>query len=59
MRMERLIIQLPHPLKAKLDALRAQGTTASGFIRYLLEREFRQMEQSAQKGRWRDGRQCT
>jgi mannitol/fructose-specific phosphotransferase system IIA component len=37
--MERLLIQLPAPLKAKLDALRTQGYTASGFIRSLLERE--------------------
>jgi len=27
--------------KAKLDALRKQGTTASGFIRSLIEREFK------------------
>jgi len=39
MKMERLLIQLPAPLKAKLDALRSQGYTASGFIRSLLERE--------------------
>ncbi len=40
--MERLMIQLPTPLKAKLDALRAQGYTASGYIRALLERELNQ-----------------
>ena len=39
MQMQRLNIQLPKPLKAKLDALRKQGTTASGYIRALLERE--------------------
>ncbi len=39
MMMERLMIQLPTPLKAKLDALRSQGYTASGYIRALLERE--------------------
>ena len=39
--MKRLSIQLPKNLKYGLDALRAQGTTASGFIRSLLEREFR------------------
>jgi metal-responsive CopG/Arc/MetJ family transcriptional regulator len=39
MKMERLIIQLPKPLKAKLDALRTKGYTASGYIRSLLERE--------------------
>ncbi len=37
--MERLMIQLPAPLKAKLDSLRSQGYTASGYIRTLLERE--------------------
>ena len=39
MKMERVLIQLPKPLKAKLDALRGQGYTASGYIRALLERE--------------------
>ncbi len=39
MKMTRLNIQLPVPLKAKLDTLRTQGTTASGYIRALLERE--------------------
>lgn len=39
MKMVRLLIQVPKPLKAKLDVLRAQGTTASGYIRSLLERE--------------------
>jgi len=42
MKMERIMIQLPGPLKAKLDTLRAQGTTASGYIRALLERELNQ-----------------
>ncbi len=39
MKMERVLIQLPTELKDKLDALRNQGYTASGFIRALLERE--------------------
>ncbi|GKS58179.1 hypothetical protein YTPLAS18_17060 [Nitrospira sp.] len=39
MRMVRMLIQVPAPIKAKLDGLRRQGTTASGFIRNLLERE--------------------
>jgi hypothetical protein len=39
MKMVRLNIQLPADLKAKLDAKRASGYTASGFIRSLLERE--------------------
>ena len=40
MKMERLVIQLPKPLKAKLDALRTHGYACSGFIRSVLEREF-------------------
>ena len=50
MQMQRLNIQLPRPLKAKLDALRQHGTTASGFIRSLVEREFQQRT-TAKKGR--------
>ena len=42
MKMVRVLIQLPRPLKAKLDALRKQGTTASGYFRALLERELGQ-----------------
>jgi len=48
--MIRLNIQLPQPLKAKLDTLRSQGTTASGYIRSLLGREFKRAP-SGQKGR--------
>jgi len=51
MKMERLLIQLPAPLKAKLDALRGQGYTASGFIRSLLERELNQAPATGRKGR--------
>ncbi len=39
MPMERVLIQLPKPLKAKLNSLRTQGYTASGYIRALLERD--------------------
>ncbi len=39
MKMERIVIQLPPVLKRKLDALRAQGYTAAGYIRSLLGRE--------------------
>ena len=39
MSMVKMLIRLPAPLKAKLDALRGQGFTASGYIRALLERE--------------------
>jgi metal-responsive CopG/Arc/MetJ family transcriptional regulator len=44
MMMQRVMIQLPKPLKAKLDALRQQGYTASGYIRALLERELNEKE---------------
>ncbi len=50
MRMERVIVQLPTPLKAKLNALREHGTTASGFIRWLLEEHFKQAP-TGKKGR--------
>jgi hypothetical protein len=40
--MTKVLIQLPTDLKAKLDALRSQGYTASGYIRALLERELNQ-----------------
>lgn len=40
MGMTRLHIQLPKPLKAKLDAERRRGTSAAGLIRHLLEQHF-------------------
>jgi hypothetical protein len=42
--MTKMLIHLPVPLKAKLDALKSQGYTASGFIRALLERELNHKE---------------
>lgn len=41
MKMVRMLIQVPRPLKAKLDAERRQGTTAAGLIRHLLEQHFK------------------
>ena len=41
MKMIRMLIQVPTTLKAKLDAERRQGTTASGLIRHLLEQHFK------------------
>ncbi len=41
MAMVKMLIMVPKTIKAKLDALRKEGTTASGFIRSLLEREFK------------------
>ncbi len=51
MKMERVLIQLPTELKAKLDALRSQGYTASGYIRALLEREFSPLVTTDTKGK--------
>ena len=51
-KMTKLLVHLPVDLKKQLDALRQQGTTASGFIRYLLERELNQpAAKGSQKGR--------
>lgn len=50
MKMTRLNIQLPSLLKAKLDALRAEGITAAGLIRHLLTQHFNEAHKS-QKGR--------
>ncbi|BCA55324.1 hypothetical protein W02_24640 [Nitrospira sp. KM1] len=41
MKMQRLNIQLPAKLKAKLDAERIKGTSAAGLIRHLLEQHFK------------------
>jgi metal-responsive CopG/Arc/MetJ family transcriptional regulator len=51
MKMTRIMIQLPETLKSKLDTLRKQGTTASGFIRNLVEREFHRSPLTGRKGR--------
>jgi len=51
MKMERLMIQIPAPLKQRLDALRTQGYTASSYIRALLERELHTAKPNHQKGK--------
>jgi hypothetical protein len=51
MKMVRIPIQLPLHLKKRLDAQRKQGTTASGFIRNLVEREFHQAPLTGRKER--------
>lgn len=51
MKMVRLLIQVRAPIKTKLDVLREQGTTASGFIRHLLEAHFKQAPVMGRKGR--------
>ncbi len=49
--MERIVVSIPKSLKAKLDALRSQGYTASGYIRAVLEKELNQAQVKGQKGR--------
>jgi hypothetical protein len=51
MKMVRVLIQVPAPIKAKLDALRTQGTTASGLIRHLLGEHFKEAPIVGLKGR--------
>jgi hypothetical protein len=41
MKMVRILVQLPVPLKAKLDAERKRGIGAAGLIRHLLEPHFK------------------
>lgn len=41
MQMERVMVQLPKPLKVKLDAERKRGVSASGLVRRLLEQYFK------------------
>ncbi len=51
MQMTRIQVQSPLTLKHKLDALRAQGYTAAGYIRAVLEKELNQAQVKGQKGR--------
>jgi len=41
----RIVIQLPMDLKVRLDGLKQQGYTTSGFIRAMLERELSKIDQ--------------
>ena len=41
----RIVIQLPMDLKTRLDDLKQQGYTTSGFIRAMLERELAKIDQ--------------
>ena len=52
-RLVRIVIQLPQELKLKLDELKLQGYTASGFIRAVLEREFTKAEEAKADGETR------
>jgi hypothetical protein len=50
MKMVRMLIQVPQPIKARLTTVRREGTTASGLIRQLLEKHFKPIP-TAKKGR--------
>ena len=50
MKMQRVMVQLPKWVKAKLDGLRRQGTSISGVIRSIVERELKNAP-TGQKGR--------
>ena len=38
--MAKILINVPKSLKVQLDALREQGTSMAGFIRYLIRQHF-------------------
>jgi hypothetical protein len=42
MRLVRILVCVPETMKKRLDALRSEGYTASGYIRHLLDREFKE-----------------
>ena len=46
----RIVIQLPVELKEKLDVLKQQGYTTSGFIRATLERELNKLDVRQESG---------
>lgn len=46
----RIVIQLPVELKEKLDTLKQQGYTTSGFIRATLERELNKLDVRQESG---------
>ena len=50
MKMTRILVQVPISVKQRLDALRSQGYTASGYIRALLERELGGVKPMTKKG---------
>ncbi len=51
MKMVKILVSLPVPLKRKLDALRLQGYTAAGYVRNVLEQHFNQAPTPGKKGR--------
>lgn len=51
MRMVKILVQVSEPIKTKLNALRAEGITASGLIRRLLTQYFSKPEQGRKAGK--------
>ena len=51
MKMKRVMIQLPAPLKRKLDALRAEGYSVAAYIRKVLQQHFKEGPAMGKKGR--------
>lgn len=46
----RVIVNLPRPLKAKLDAKRREGYSIAGYIRTVLERALNGPQTTGRKG---------
>ena len=46
MAMVKVLISVPKRIKIQLDALRKEGMSASGFIRNLLEKEFKRRNET-------------
>ncbi len=49
MKLVRIIISVPEDVKARLDDLKTRGLTTSGYIRNVLERDFKAV-QATRKG---------
>ncbi len=49
MEMVKILVHVPKPIKAKLNALRSTGTTASGLIRHLLDQYFNERTATAKR----------
>ncbi len=50
MKLVRIIISVPEDVKARLDGLKARGLTTSGYIRNVLERDFKAIQASRKAG---------
>ena len=50
MKLVRILVSVPESMKKRLDALRSEGYTASGYIRHVLEREFNEGPKEPRRG---------